>query len=145
MSQFNFNNPVELGPYNLGWGSRSAYLTIRKSAMKLGIPFLAKAKLHYGGGYNMHESTPLMTINLMEKLLGGDLSADPENISKDELLDFLNENKIETTGIHTQLGLQFKVLFIDTFVFYRHVFLEEDIAPGLSDYGSLNIRAGIGF
>ena len=75
------------------------------------------------------------------------ISADPTNLNQKEIVNFLEENTIENTGVHAQLSFQFKVLFIDTHVFYRHVFLDSDqeLAPGISDFGSFNVRAGIGF
>ena len=95
----------------------------------------------------LYQTTPLMTIDLMEQLLEGDLSADPTNLNQKEIVNFLEENTIENTGVHAQLSFQFKVLFIDTHVFYRHAFLDSDqeLAPGISDFGSFNVRAGIGF
>ena len=140
---FGFNNPTKIGPYNFGWGSVSTYFTIRKSALGLGIPFLAKAKLFYGGGYNQHMVTPLMTIDLMEEMMGGDLAADPTNISEEDLIKFLDENKIESSGIHVQAGLQFKVLMLDSFLFYRHTFAK-DLVPDADAFGSINLRLGFG-
>ena len=140
---FGFNNPTEIGPYKFGWGSFSTYFTIRKSALGLGIPFLAKAKLFYGGGYNQHMVTPLMTIDLMEEMMGGDLGADPTNIKEEDLIEFLKENKIESSGIHIQAGLQFKVLMLDSFLFYRHTFAK-DLVPDADAFGSINLRLGFG-
>ena len=143
---FGFNNPTEIGPYKFGWGSVSSYFTVRKKLLGIGIPFLAKSKLFYGGGYNQHNVTPLMTIDLMEDLMeqtGGDLSTDPSSISEKDVLNFLKENKIESSGFHLQAGLQFKVLMIDTFVFYRHT-IAEDLIPNENSFGSLNFRLGFG-
>ena len=140
---FGFNNPIAIGPYEFGWASSSAYLTIRKSALGLSIPILAKAKLFYGGGYNQHMVTPLMTIDLMEEMMGGDLAADPTNISEEDLIKFLDENKIESSGIHVQAGLQFKVLMLDSFLFYRHTFAK-DLVPDADAFGSINLRLGFG-
>jgi len=140
---FGFNNPTEIGPYEFGWASSSAYLTIRKTAFKLGIPILAKAKLFYGGGYNQHMATPLMTIDLMEEMMGGDLGANPTDISEEDLIEFLDENKIESSGIHVQAGLQFKVLMLDSFLFYRHTFAK-DLVPDADAFGSVNLRLGFG-
>jgi len=143
---FGFNNPTEIGPYNFLWGSASSYFTVRKKLLGIGIPLLAKAKLFYGGGYNQHMVSPLMTIDLMEDLMeetGGDLSSDPTNISEDDLVEFLDENKIESSGFHIQAGLQFKVLMLDTFLFYRHTFAE-DLVPDANGFGSLNFRFGFG-
>jgi hypothetical protein len=141
--EFGFNNPAEIGPYKFVWGSASTYFTVRKKILGLGIPFLAKANLFYGGGYNQHMVTPLMTIDLMEEMMGGDLGADPTNIIEKELIDFLDDNKLKTNGFHIQTGLQFKVLVLDIFLFYRHTFAK-DLIPDANNFGSINLRIGVG-
>lgn len=141
---FDFTNSIDdRGPYDFGWADFSVYLTVRKKIVGVGIPLLAKAKLFYGGGYNMHTVTPLMDLVLMESALGGDLTADPSNLSKDELIDILEDNQVKSNGFHIQSGLQFKVLVLDTFLFYRHTFAK-DVAPGQDHFGSLNLRIGYG-
>ena len=137
------NQEGTIGPYDFVWADFSIYLTARKKIIGLGIPLLAKAKLFYGGGYNMHTATPLMDLNLMESALGGDLKADPLNLSENDLIEFLKDNKVSSNGFHIQLGLQFKVLVLDTFLFYRHTFAK-DIVPDQDHFGSLNLRMGLG-
>ncbi len=132
-----------IGPYDFGWADFSVYLTARKEIVGIGIPLLAKVKLFYGGGYNMHTVTSLMSLDLMKSALGGELTADPTNLSADDLIDFLKENQVKSNGFHIQSGLQFKVLFLDTFVFYRHTFAK-DIIPDQDHFGSLNVRIGYG-
>ena len=78
----------------------------------------------------------------MENFLDGDLSKDPTDLSEEDLLEKLNENKVELSGYHLQAGLQFKVLMLDTFLFYRHTFAENFVAD-LNSFGSLNFRVGI--
>ena len=142
---FDFENEEGVsGPYDFGWADFSIYLSAGKKIVGIGIPLLAKAKLFYGGGYNMHTVTPLMSMDLMESALGGDLTADPINLSEDDLIDFLKENQVNSSGFHIQSGLQFKVLMLDTFLFYRHTFAK-DVIPGQDHFGSLNLRMGLGF
>jgi hypothetical protein len=133
-----------IGPYNFGWADFSIYLSAGKKIVGIGIPLLAKAKLFYGGGYNMHTVTSLMSMDLMKSALGGNLTVDPTNLSKDDLIDFLKENQVNSSGFHIQSGLQFKVLMLDTFLFYRHTFAK-DVIPGQDHFGSLNLRMGMGF
>ena len=137
------NNLGTIGPYDFGWASLSTYFTLRKKLLGVGIPLLAKAKLFYGGGFNMHAVTPLMTVDLMESTLGGNIDADPAGLTEDTLIDFLKENKIDASGFHIQTGVQFKVLMLDTFLFYRHTFAK-DVIPGSDAFGSLNFRLGFG-
>jgi len=142
---FDFENEEGVsGPYDFGWADFSIYLSAGKKIVGVGIPLLAKAKLFYGGGYNMHTVTPLMSMDLMESALGGDLTADPINLSEDDLIDFLKENQVKTSGFHIQSGLQFKILMLDTFLVYRHTFTK-DVIPGQDHFGSLNLRMGLGF
>ena len=142
---FDFENEEGVsGPYDFGWADFSIYLSAGKKIVGIGIPLLAKAKLFYGGGYNMHTVTPLMSMDLMESALGGDLTADPINLSEDDLIDFLKENQVKTSGLHIQSGLQFKILMLDTFLVYRHTFTK-DVIPGQDHFGSLNLRMGLGF
>ena len=142
---FDFGNAIGVrGPYNFGWADFSIYLSAGKKIVGIGIPLLAKAKLFYGGGFNMHTVTPLMSMDLMKSALGGDLTVDPTNLSEDGLIDFLKENQVNSSGFHIQSGLQFKILMLDSFLFYRHTFAK-DVIPGQDHFGSLNLRMGMGF
>ena len=48
-----------MAPLNFAWASTDIYFTVRHKIVGFNIPFLAKAKLFAGGGYNTHASTPL--------------------------------------------------------------------------------------
>ena len=142
---FEFTNTLgTAGPYNGYWGGVSTHITVRKEIFGLGIPFLGGGNLFAGGGYNMHTFAPLADLSLVESLTG-DLTEEPE-FSEAELEEFVNENKIDKSGFHVQVGFQFKLLMIDTFVFYRQSFGEfEDImGKEVWTFGSLNIRLGLG-
>ena len=136
----------DIGPYDFVWADFSVYLTARKKIVGIGIPLLAKAKLFYGGGINMNTVTPVMDLDFMEDILGEDLTNNPANfsVSEKDLIDFLENNQVKTNGFHIQSGLQFKVLMLDTFLFYRHTFAK-DIIFDQDHFGSLNLRMGMGF
>ena len=141
--EFEFTNALgTAGPYKGYWGGASTYFTVRKEIFGLGIPFLGGGNLFVGGGYNMHTFAPLADLSLVESLMG-DLTDDP-SFSEDELVDFIKENKIDKTGFHVQAGFQFKLLMIDTFVYYRHSFGEFEDIIGEESFGSLNLRLGLG-
>ena len=53
--------------------------------------------------------------------MGGDLNTEP-TFSEDDLVDFIDENKIDKSGLHFQVGMQFKLFVLDSFLFYRHTF-----------------------
>jgi len=145
----NFENAlgVEMAPLNFAWGSTDVYFTVRKKIIGLGIPFLAKAKLFAGGGYNTHMSTPLANETMLTNLCGDSGIANCDVTSLDKTLETYMTNKdnyITSSGFHLQGGLQFKILMIDSFLFYRHVIVD-DLIPGAKGFSSLNLRLGMGF
>ena len=144
----NFENALgaKMVPLNFAWGSTDVYFTVRKKIIGIGIPFLAKAKLFAGGGYNTHLSTPIADETMLTSLCDDDL-ANCDVTSLDETLKTYLTNKdnyLNPSGFHIQGGLQFKLLMIDSFLFYRHV-IAEDVIPGAKGFGSLNLRLGMGF
>ncbi len=141
--EFDFSNALgAVGPYNSYWGGVSTYITLRKKIIGFGIPLLGGAKLHAGAGYNMHSFGPLANLDLVESLMG-DLSAEPD-FSEDKLIEFVKENKIDKTGFHAQVGLQFKLLMLDSFLIYRFTFGDFQDIMDAESFGSLNLRLGIG-
>ena len=141
--EFEFTNALgTAGPYKGYWGGASTYFTVRKEIFGLGIPFLGGGNLFVGGGYNMHTFAPLADLSLVESLMG-DLSEEP-TFSEDDLIEFVKENKIDKTGFHIQAGFQFKLLMIDTFLYYRQTFGDFEDVFGEEYYGSLNLRLGLG-
>ncbi len=142
----NFENQLgEMDPLPFGWVSTDLYFTARKKILGLGIPFLAKAKLFAGVGYNTHMTTPIANKEMLTGLCDNDLlNCDPSNLDS-ALEDYMTDkdNYISSSGYHLQGGLQFKVLMLDTFLFYRHVMVK-DVVPDANGYGSLNLRLGLG-
>ena len=140
---FSFANAVDTVNQQFGWADASGYITLQKKIFKLSIPLLAKAKLSAGIGINNHTSTPMINQNmLMAVIPGGDL--ENGNLDTDELITYLDNNKISASGFHIQAGLQFKLLMLDSFLFYRQVIVD-DVIPGAKGFGSLNLRLGMGF
>lgn len=140
---FEFNNALgTAGPYDAFWGGASTYLTLRKEIFGLGIPFLGGGSIFAGGGYNIHSYAPLADLSLVESLMGN--LTDEPTFSEDELIDFVKENKIDKTGFHFQAGFQFKLLMIDTFIFYRQTLGKFDNIVGNDSFGTFNIRFGLG-
>ena len=140
----NFENLAgPMDPINFGWVSADVYYTLRKKVVGLSIPFLAGAKLHAGGGFNTHVTTPLADIDMVTELLDGDLSnGDPSEVN-DNLKKYLEDNTIDATGIHIQTGLQFKLLMLDTFLNFRYTIVD-DVVPDAGGFGSVNFRLGFG-
>lgn len=142
--EINFINdfgPME--PIDFAWASTDVYYTLRKKVFGLSIPFLVGAKLHAGGGYNTHVSTPLADIDMITELLGGDLTNGDPTALEDNLVEYLEENKIDASGFHFQAGLQFKLLMLDTFLNYRYTIVD-DVVPDAGGFGSINFRLGFG-
>jgi len=143
--EFSFNNALtSIDKQQFGWVDASGYITLQKKIFKLSIPFLAKAKLTAGAGINSHSSTPMVDQNMMETVMGGAGNLESGTLDTDELITFLNENKVSSQGFHIQTGVQFKLLILDSFLFYRHV-IADDVIPGAKGFGSLNLRLGMGF
>ena len=126
--------------------SANSYLTIQKSIFKLGIPFLAKAKLYAGAGMNRHGSTPFIDQKMMESFVknaNGETDLQNGSFDSEALEDYLSDNLIESTGFHLQTGLQFRLLTFDLFAFYRYT-MASDVIPGSSGFSSFNFRLGLG-
>ena len=129
-----------------GWVSASSYFTARKEILGFSIPLLAATRVHAGGGINTHMTTPIASVDMVTELLGGDLlNADP-SVLDENLEDYLTneDNYLESTGIHVQAGLQFKILMLDSFLNYRYT-IAKDVVPGSNGFGALNLRFGLGF
>ena len=144
--KFSFNNAAltSIDKQQFGWVDASGYIPLQKKLFKLSIPFLAKAKLTAGAGVNSHSSTPMVDQNMMEAVMGGADNLESGTLDTDELIKYLKDNKVSSKGFHIQTGVQFKLLMLDSFLFYRHV-IAEDVIPGSKGFGSLNLRLGMGF
>ena len=142
-----FKNDIgEMPTLPAAWASTDIYYTVRKKIIGIGIPFLGKAKLFAGGGYNAHISTPIANKEMLTELCDDDLAkCDVISLEKDLETYLTNkDNYLNPSGFHIQGGLQFKLLTFDSFLFYRHV-IAEDVIPGAKGFGSLNLRLGVGF
>ncbi|MFQ6677861.1 MAG: hypothetical protein ACE5D0_06020 [Fidelibacterota bacterium] len=139
------NDYGTMDPIDFGWLSTDVYVTLRKKVFGLSIPFLAGAKLHAGGGYNTHLTTPIANKSMIEDLLGGNLvNGNVNNLDKN-LEKFMKDkdNYQDASGFHVQAGLQFKLLMLDSFLTYRYTIVE-DVVPDASGFGSLSLRIGFG-
>ena len=61
----------------------------------------------------------------------------------DALIDYLEKNMFEATGVHFQGGLQFRLLTFDLFAYYRYT-IAKDVVPGNAGFSSMNMRLGLG-
>ena len=141
---FSFVNPVDTLKKQIITGALSGYITAQKKLFKLSIPLLAKAKLTAGAGVNSHSSIPMIDQNMMESVMGGAENLESGTLDTDELIKYLKDNKVSDTGFHIQTGLQFKILMLDSFLYYRQVFAD-NVIPNAKGFGSLNLRLGMGF
>ncbi|MDC0145381.1 hypothetical protein OAI93_02160 [bacterium] len=133
---------------------KSDYLTIRKELMGLSIPILAKASLYIGGGLNKHE-TVVPSIELFSDLYDIDISG---NYAVDDLynaanqvwdasslLDLLNKNTVQSTGMHIQTGVQGKLLMLNVFANARYTFIIDEEANSIASFPGLTIGMAYGF
>ncbi len=137
------NDVVAVDKKQFGWVSGSGYFTLQKKLFKLSIPLLAKAKLSAGAGMNVHSSIPMISQDMMASVMGAG-NLDSGTLDTDELISYLKDNKLSDTGFHIQMGLQFKILMLDSFLYYRQVFAD-NVIPEAKGFGSLNLRLGMGF
>ena len=138
------NDVVAIDKEQFGWVSGSGYFTLQKKLFKLSIPLLAKAKLSAGAGMNVHSSIPMISQDMMASVMGGEDNLASGSLDTDELITYLKDNKVSDTGFHIQTGLQFKILMLDSFLYYRQVFAD-NVIPDAKGFGSLNLRLGMGF
>ena len=135
---------------DLPWGRGSVYATIRKKIFGLSIPFLAKAKLHAGGGMNMHKVTPEYSLDLLQDAFPDTELEDIFNLMEGDpaaITTFGNhvaENMNSVTGAHVQAGLQARLLMLDMFLNARYT-IAKDVIPGKMGFPSLWLGIGMGF
>ena len=145
--EFSFSNQIPSSAINnkkFGWADFSGYFTLQKKLFKFSIPLLAKTKLSAGAGINLHSSIPMISQDMMESVMGGTGNLGSGTLDTDELISYLKDNKVSSTGFHIQTGLQFKILMLDSFFYYRHVFAD-NVIPDAKGFGCLNLRLGMGF
>jgi len=142
---FEFSNPgFTLPETPFGWARASTAITIKKNIADLSIPVLAKTALSVGVGTSKHASTPRASVDMVKGLIGDDLlNADASNLEED-LIDYLKENLIETSGVHAQLGLRFKLLMLDTHLNFRYN-IAENVYDGSDGYTEIQFKIGMGF
>ena len=128
--------------YSAPYGRLAGYVTLQKKVFKLSIPLLAKAKLTVGAGLNSQTYKSIPDQSDLESLGVSSLTSDLPTL--DKLVDYVNEKTVSKSGFHIQAGLQFKLLMLDSFLFYRQV-IADDVIPGAKGFGSLNLRLGMGF
>jgi len=116
-------------------------MTVQKDLLKTSIPFIAKMRLFAGAGINNHSSTPMVNQEMLETIMNDDVKNGTFDSQK--MINYLDENKIEISGFHIQLGAQFKLLVFDSMLIYRHVFTD-GITPDTKGFGNLNFRLGYG-
>ena len=115
--KFSFVNQLaSLENVPFGWARGSTAITVKKNIADFSIPLLAKTALSVGVGTNTHSSTPRASVSMVKELLGTDDLVNAEFTPaalEEQLIAYLEDNLIETSGIHAQLGLRFKVLVAD--------------------------------
>ena len=142
---FTFGNRLgNVGPYQAYWGGTSIYFTARRKIIGFELPILGGAQLFAGGGSNTHSFAPLVSLDMVESLMDGDLGLNPE-FDENTLVDYIKDNKIDKTGFHVQSGLKFQLFMLEAFLFFRQTIGEFEDVLDAKTYGSMNLRLGFGF
>ena len=144
---FSFGNQfATIDSIDFVWGRASTGVTVKKDLMSFKIPILAKAALSAGLGMTNHVSTPRANVDMVKQLMGDDLintSFEPTNL-EDQLITYLDENKLEGSAFHAQVGLRFKVLMFDTHFIFRYN-VGKDIYAGKSGFAETQLKVGFAF
>jgi len=152
--EFDFTNKIllensEMEPIRqipFVWGRGSYSFTLKKNIMDISIPFLAKAAINAGGGFGSHAATKRVNVDMVRSILDEE-NLSNVNLGQDEieslLEDFLTnkENWQETSGLHLQAGLRFKVLVLDTHINARYN-LAKDIYTDKAGWLQLMFKMG---
>ena len=132
------DDDIDVG--EMPWGRVSTYFTARKKIFGVSIPFLAKAQLYGGLGFNKHTVLPVMTVEIIEAAFGGTADALAESTSDEDkiqkLADYMLDNADKISGFHLQTGVQGKLLFLNAFVNARYT-IAKDVIPGKSGFPSI--------
>ena len=135
---FTFENAVTPSEtQEFAFAAGSMFITIQKPVFDLGIPFLAKAKLYGGLGYNKNVSTPMVNQEMLESVFGGASNLENGAYDYKAVTDYLTEEAVETSGFHIDAGIFFKVLTFSGSVYYRQFFAYVEVL-GNKGFSSLN-------
>lgn len=128
-----YTNPVsgQSVSKEFGWGRTAGYLTVQRKLFK--VPMF---NVFAGGGLSFHAAVPLLDDEFMEDFLG-DASAELK-------VEDLEDEVIQETGFHIELGARFKPLLVPFAlnVKFRRTFVD-GIAPGKSAFSTITL--GFGF
>ena len=149
---FTFTNatPFSIDNAPFGWLRGSTAITIKKNIADFSIPVLAKTALSVGVGTSKHSSTPRASVSMVMELLDVENPADLVNAEftpdalEEQLITYLEDNLIEASGIHAQLGLRFKVLIADAHLNFRYN-IAENVYDGSDSFTEIQFKLGIGF
>jgi len=126
----------------------SQYYSVRKKIVGVSIPFLAKAQIYGGGGFNSHTVTPSVSVGFIKDAfsnmsLEDAASQDFSGTATDTLVDFMNENKIKSSGVHFMVGGQAQLLAFNVFTNLRYT-IAKDVIPGKNGFPSMWVGLGFG-
>ena len=83
----------------------------------------------------------LLDIDSPEDLVNAEFTPDA---LEEQLITYLEDNLIEASGIHAQLGLRFKVLIADAHLNFRYN-IAENVYDGSDSFTEIQFKLGIGF
>tara|TARA_Y100001968_G_scaffold314752_1_gene340513 strand:+ start:344 stop:994 length:651 start_codon:yes stop_codon:yes gene_type:complete len=147
--EYNFSVINQLSPMEnipFAWGRLSTAITVKKNLADFSIPLLAKTALSAGVGVNSHSSTPRASVSMVKELLGTDdlSTAFDTKVLEEKLIEYLKENKIDNSGFHAQLGLRFKILFLDSHLNFRYN-ISKGVYEDSDSFSEIQFKVGMGF
>ncbi len=129
---------------NFGWARGTTAITIKKNIADFSIPLLAKTALSVGVGTSNHKSTPRASVSMVKELIGDDIITADASQLEDKLITYLEDNLIEGSGFHGQLGLRFKILIFDSHLNLRYN-IADNVYDGSESYTEIQLKLGMGF
>ena len=90
----------------------------------------------------MHTVTPSVSVDFIKGAFGTLSLNDAigqdftESGTLNNLVEYMDENKISSTGFHMQLGVQSKLLFLSLFANARYTVVK-DVVPGKDGFTSI--------
>jgi len=144
------NGGFDLGDKtDFGWFKTSNYFTVRRQVFGASIPFLAKASVNLGLGFNTHKVMQPLTPGLIETALGDTQLLDEEGFTltqedTDTIVNYIIENREKYSGFHLQAGVHGRLLLINLFINARYT-IAKDVIKGTTGFPSIWTGVSIGF
>jgi len=134
---------------DFAWFKTSNYFTVRREVFGVSVPFLAKASINLGLGFNNHKVMQSLTPDLIETALGDATLLDESGFTlsqqdTDKIITYIIDNRKKYSGFHIQAGAHGRLLIFNFFINGRYT-IAKDVIEGKIGFPSLWTGLAIGF